>query len=191
MGIRRKRHNETQTSLYDIEVRIARSRDFNFLQNLVVFNVYGHGTVLPIWHECDVLVCSKAGYLSEIEIKRSYADFLNDFKKAHDHQSDYIKNFYYCIPWIMKDKVTDFLSNIEDKEDWRAKAGIILFYDDVDWIDVVKAPKPNKACSKLTVEQQLYLARLGSMRVVGLKKKIAKMEHVLSVNPSTNQGQND
>ena len=77
---------DTKLSLYEIELRIARSRDFDYTKKLVVFNVIGQGSVLPLWHECDVLVCTKIGYLTEIEIKRSYADFLNDFKKEHTHK---------------------------------------------------------------------------------------------------------
>lgn len=170
---------DTKKKLYEIEINIAKSRDFNFSQKLVVFNVFGTGSVLPIWHECDVLVCTNAGYLTEIEIKRSYADFLNDFKKEHDHQSKYIKNFYYCVPEKIKDKVIGFLDSFENREDWRTKAGIIVFYEDNDWIDILKAPKPNEECVKITLEQKLYLARLGSMRVMNLKKKILKLEKLI------------
>lgn len=32
-------------------------------------------------YEADFVVVSKSGYLTEVEIKRSYSDFLADFKK--------------------------------------------------------------------------------------------------------------
>lgn len=172
---------DTKLSLYEIELRIARSRDFDYTKKLVVFNVIGQGSVLPLWHECDVLVCTKIGYLTEIEIKRSYADFLNDFKKEHTHKSRYIKQFYYCVPIKIKDKVREFLETYENQDDWRAKAGIITYYDDSKWIDIVKAPSQNKDALKLTLEQMYYLARLGSMRVLTLKRKIISMHNQIGV----------
>lgn len=168
--------SDTNKSLYEIELNIADSKDFDYTKKLVVFNVFGTAGVLPIWHECDVLVCTKAGYLTEIEIKRSYADFLNDFKKEHDHKSRYIKNFYYCVPSKIKDKVLEFLDNFENRKDWRASAGLLVFYDDSRYIDTVRLPSTNNECLKLTTEQMLYLARLGSMRVMTLKRKIIKIE---------------
>ena len=170
---------DTKRKLYEIELSIAKSREFDYTKKLVVFNVYGTGGVLPIWHECDVLVCTNAGYLSEIEIKRSWADFLNDFKKDHDHRSRYIKNFYYCVPEKIRDRVSDFLDTFENREDWRTKAGIVVFHEDSDWIDVVREATHNKDCLKVTTEQKLYLARLGSMRVLTMKKKILKMENMI------------
>lgn len=170
---------DTKKKLYEIELSIAKSRDFDFSKKLVVFNVFGTGGVLPIWHECDVLVCTNAGYLTEIEIKRSYADFLNDFKKEHNHQSRYIKNFYYCIPEKIKDKVIGFLDSFENRDDWRTKAGIIIFKEDDDWIYIIREATQNKDCIKITTEQKLYLARLGSMRVMNLKRKILKLEKLI------------
>lgn len=167
---------DTNKELYEIELSIARSKDFDYTKKLVVFNVFGTSSILPIWHECDVLVCTKAGYLTEIEIKRSYADFLNDFKKEHDHSSEYIKNFYYCVPQKIKDKVVEFLDNFENRNDWRVTAGIIVYREDSDFISVERCPKDNLYCQKLDIEQILYLARLGSMRVMTLKKKILNLE---------------
>ena len=171
---------DTNLSLYEIELIIAKWRDFDYTKRLVVFNVHGSSGELPIWHECDVLVCSKAGYLTEIEIKRSYSDFLADFKKKHDHKSEYIKYFYYCVPEKIKERVVEFLNGLKNKNDWRTGAGVISFRDEYDdWLDFDKAPKENKRCAKLNTEQMLYLARMGSMRVITLKKKIIETEKKL------------
>ena len=167
---------DTSRKLYEIELIIAKSREFDYTKKLVVFNVNGISDVLQIWHECDVLVCTNTGYLPEIEIKRSYADFLNDFKKNHSHLSRYIKNFYYCVPFKIKDKVINYLNSIENKNDWRATAGVIVFYEDYDWIDIVRVSAVNGKCQKLSIEQKLYLARLGNMRVITLKKKVLRIE---------------
>lgn len=57
-----------------------------------------------------MLVLSKSGYLTEIEIKRSWSDFLADFKKKHNHHNyPIIKYFYYCVPVSIYEKVRDRL----------------------------------------------------------------------------------
>ena len=64
----------TERTLYEIEVALSKSDAFNFVRNIIAFNVNGMSDSLSIWHECDMLVLSKSGYLTEIEIKRSWAD---------------------------------------------------------------------------------------------------------------------
>ena len=49
-------------------------------------------------YEADFVVVSKSGYLTEVEIKRSYSDFLADFKKKHSHDAEQVYYFYYCVP---------------------------------------------------------------------------------------------
>lgn len=46
---------DTKLTLYDMEIAIARSHEFNYIKNLVVFNVQGQSGILPLYHECDVL----------------------------------------------------------------------------------------------------------------------------------------
>lgn len=58
-------------------------------------------SMLP-W-EADLLVCSKAGFLTEVEIKVSMADWKADFLKKkfvrwNDSGSKLIKYFYYAAP---------------------------------------------------------------------------------------------
>ena len=74
-------------SIEEIELSIMKYPDFNFRQNLIVFRVTGGSNVVN--HECDFLIMTRVGYLTEIEIKRSYADFLNDFKK---YSRKFLKN---------------------------------------------------------------------------------------------------
>lgn len=180
MGIRKKTDTGAEANpdrvpnLYEIEVAIARSEQFNYTRKLVVYNVCGMSSILPIWHECDVLVCTKLGYLTEIEIKRSWSDYLNDWKKDHDHSSKMIKYLYYCVPVKMKDKVLEHLSSL-DESDWRSNAGLLVV-DGEPRIYEMKAPQENKCAVKLSDEQMFYLARLGSMRVVTLKRKMARQQ---------------
>lgn len=174
---------DTNRTLYEIEVALAKYRDFDFRKNIVAFNVNGWSERLPIFHECDMLVCSKSGYLTEIEIKRSWSDFLADFKKKHQHESrGLIKYFYYCVPDALYEKVRDYLFENAVK-----CAGIITYTEALRiqikaikvpyWLDETKYSIgiTNKDYKKLFLEQQLEIARLGAMRVIGLKEKIIKM----------------
>lgn len=171
---------DTERTLYEIEVALAKSRYFDFRKNIIAFNVNGISSSLPIYHECDMLVCSKSGYLTEIEIKRSWSDFLADLKKKHHHESDgLIKYFYYCVPNSIYEKVKDYLF----KEGVEC-AGIITYTEGLlIEIKAIKVPYwldetrdcigiTNEGYRKLFIEQQLEVARLGAMRVVGLKEKI-------------------
>lgn len=174
----------TKRSLYEIETALAKSPEFDFRKNIVAFNVNGWSEKLPIWHECDMLICSKSGYLTEIEIKRSWTDFLADFKKKHNHDSEgLIKFFYYCIPESLYERVRDYLC---EKNFYCS--GIITYNEDLiiekrpirinlengEFKDIIGH---HPSVKKLFIEQQLEIARLGAMRVIGLKDKITMLKN--------------
>lgn len=169
----------TQRSLYEIEVALANHSSFSYIKNIVAFNVNGLGECLNINHECDMLVLSKAGYLTEIEIKRSWSDFLADFKKDHSHESKgLIKFFYYCVPISIVDKVYDKLEDLGVKY-----TGVIAYDEDLkismngkrwtnhngDYEYYFVQQHPHR---KLFLEEQLQVARYGAMRAIGLKQKL-------------------
>lgn len=174
---------DTTRTLYEIEVALAKYRDFDFRKNIIAFNVNGWSERLPIWHECDMLVCSKSGYLTEIEIKRSWSDFLADFKKKHSHESEgLIKFFYYCVPESIYEKVRDYLCKKDfycsgiltyDEELIIRKKTIRINLEDGEFRDIIGH---HPSIKKLFIEQQLEIARLGAMRVIGLKEKLTKKE---------------
>lgn len=60
-------------------------------------------------YEADFVVLSKSGYLTEVEIKRSWEDFKADFNKKHKHDADQVYYFYYCVPEKIYDKVISFI----------------------------------------------------------------------------------
>ena len=166
----------TERTLYEIEVALAKSEQFNYVKNIVAFNVNGIGSNLLICHECDMLVLSKSGYLTEIEIKRSWADFIADFSKKHSHENmGIIRYFYYCVPEYIVDKVYEKLKSID------AKYSGVITYDEnlkinvkgalIDDYHVVRQINPNR---KLFLEEQLQVARYGAMRSVLLKEKLIK-----------------
>lgn len=168
-------------SIEEIELAIMCHNDFNFRQNLIVFRVSDFSNVVN--HECDCLVMTKSGYLSEIEIKRSYSDFLSDFKKKHKHDDERIKNFYYCVHENFYEKVLNKLielnlvpSGIYTYNDdcyLSCKIGHSKIYNQI----VENNGKPKLMYSygrKLFLEEKYQLARLGAMRYKNMTEKIIK-----------------
>lgn len=188
---------DTKRDISEIETALARNSQFDFTKNIVVFNVKGSSEKLPIYHECDMLVLSKSGYLTEIEIKRSWNDFLADFKKKHNHHNfPIVKYFYYCVPVSIFEKVRDKLEktyNEKNKSDGFDYTGIISYDEDlnltfygrrVKWFDSGNVEPTYYSIfpsmigyKRLFLEQRLELARLGAMRIVTLKEKIIKLKN--------------
>lgn len=106
-----KPNGDTNRELVDIEIALA--REYHFEKNIVVFNVTGASWVLPLYHECDMVVVSpKTRLLSEFEIKRTWADFCADFKKRHHHETSKgieVSSFSYVIPEGLYKKAVDKL----------------------------------------------------------------------------------
>lgn len=168
----------TERELYEIEVALSKCDKFNYVRNIVAFNVKGQGMALNIQHECDMLVLSKSGYLTEIEIKRSWPDFVADFKKQHKHDGrGLIKYFYYCVPECLLEKTYNKLEELNINY-----TGIVTFDEnldikhhgarirnrDGDYSYHFIEQHPNR---KLFLEEQLQVARFGAMRAVYLKEK--------------------
>lgn len=184
---------DTNLTIEQIQSRLAQIDNFNLRRNIVVPNVsWG-----LLEYEADFVSLSKSGYLTEVEIKRSWEDFRKDFKKKHLHDDPRISYFYYCVPKSIANKVIDALYVVEPfdcgwckykitgiKEGVPTNAGLIT-YDNHDWegnecewigIDFIAYAGRRKAARKLTDQEQLKLAHLGCMRLWDLKKKIAKLQ---------------
>lgn len=118
-----KPNGDTNRSLLDIE--LALTDHFNWKKNVIAFNVLGISATLPLDHECDMLVVTPSGYLTEVEIKRSYEDFCAEFKKRHHHTSAVpMKDFLYCVPAGILEKV------IKKLEEQKIIPSGILTYDE-------------------------------------------------------------
>jgi hypothetical protein len=179
-GLKRKEIDmDTKRTLYEIEVALSKHDNFNFIRNIIAFNVNGLSEALNIFHECDMLVLSKAGYLTEIEIKRSWSDFLADFKKAHSHGGNgIIKYFYYCIPKSLLERAYDKLDEL------KASYTGIITYDENMKITLHGHRRVTHDGNysyhfveqypyrKLFLEEQLQVARFGAMRAIKLKEKL-------------------
>lgn len=110
-------------------------------------------------YEADFVVISKSGYLTEVEIKRSWSDFLADFKKKHKHDAEQVYYFYYCVPEKITEQVVEYLRQKE-------LSLAVLSYNDSG---VVKSigygySSLNGKHRKLFIEEQLTIARLGQLR---------------------------
>ncbi len=142
-----------------LDMEIALIPYFKPRRNLVVPNI-GWGMKL---HECDLLVVTSTGCAYEVEIKISRADLVKDGKKVHGHRSSKIKYLYFAIP-------DELVSHIEYIP---ARAGIIVV-SDKGKCRLRRRPKVNSKY-KFTAAEKYGVARLGAMRILGLKKKIKNL----------------
>ena len=146
-------------TLKTLDIEIAVANYINPRVNLIVPNI-SWGMSL---HECDLLVITKAGYAWEIEIKVTKADLINDIKKRHGHHSPKIKNLYFAIP----DYLTPYIERIPDR------AGVLIV-NKRHRCKEIRRPKSNKNAYKFSDKERYNVARLGSMRIWGLKRKLQR-----------------
>lgn len=192
----------TTLTIEQIMNRLAHTDAFNLRRNVVVPNVsWG-----LLYYEADFVSMSKNGYLTEVEIKRSWQDFQKDFKKRHHHDDPRVSYFYYCVPKSIEKKVMDALYVFEElpntfqkhkivgiKEGVPVNAGLIT-YDNHDWqgnvcdyvnIDFATIAGRRKAARKLSDGEQQKLAHLGCMRIWDLYDKISKLQQYDLFNSKT------
>lgn len=149
----------TSLTVEEIQLALLTCDSFHPRRNIAVGNV-SHGLLS---YEADLLVMSKAGYLTEIEIKRTWEDFRADFRKKHSHDDEIINGLYYCVPNELATKVVDFL---DEKE--YGVSGVIGYTEEkqLHWYRTEFGfLKSHSSGRKLFLEEQLQLARLGAMRV--------------------------
>lgn len=158
-----------------IDIEIAMMEHLDYKTNVIVPNI---SWPMDGLHECDLLSLSKTGYATEIEIKVSKADLLKDKEKRHRHNDILITYFYFAVPEILEDFA---LENIPKD------AGLFVIrletygYNDPYPYNVtklrachVKACKKRSNSIKWDNSQRNKLMRLGTMRILRLKKKIVK-----------------
>ena len=159
----------TGRSLTEIEVALAEHDYFSYVKNVVAFNVLGETSKLPLWHECDMLVLRPSGYLIEVEIKRSWSDFLADFHKKHHHgcgdQQSLVKELWFCVP---EGCLEDAKAKLE--EAGQPYSGIVTYDEELKL--KLHGGYLLSNYRKLTIEEQFQVARFGAMRCVKLRKKL-------------------
>ncbi len=164
-----RRGAKARAKISTMEMECALANYFNPRTNLIVPNVsWGMGL-----HECDLLILSQAGYLTEVEIKVSKADLKRDQKKWHGHRSLAIKRLFFALP--------HYLESIDCIEMVPERAGIIIVSakDNVPgeypWAPRCREIRPaqrNKAPGKVDDYGRYKIARLGALRIWGLKRKL-------------------
>jgi hypothetical protein len=167
----------TRTKAYSptcLEMEVCVARKFNIRQCIIVPNIsWG----LQI-HECDLLIVSKSGYATEVEIKISLADLKKDANKKHAHTSQKIKYLYFAIP----EKLLPYIEYIP------AHAGIFVLkrgkynygkYSDspleYSYVEKVREPQKNPHSRALFPNEITDVMRLGCMRIWRLKQTV--LEH--------------
>lgn len=157
-----------------IEMEISLAEYFSPRVNLIVPNVsWGFYS-----HECDLLLISKSGYATEIEIKISQADLKADLKKKHGHINNKIKYLYFALPEYLE----SYIEYVPEH------AGIILVGEregkKYRWLcqysykancKIIRSPQ-KQGNYKLSIEEQSHIGKLGAMRIWGLKGKILTLK---------------
>ena len=148
----------TELTVKDIQALLAEY--FGIRNNIIVPNVsWG-----LLDYEADLLIMNKTGYVTEIEIKRSWSDFLADFKKDENaHKSEIIYQFWYCVPdSLYKDCIEKLKEVYPDSLD---RPNVISYSDSgVLNFHGKSASYCRGKHRKMFLEEQLKLARLGAMR---------------------------
>lgn len=145
----------------DIEIAVAKK--FNFRRNIIVPNVsWG----LLKYHEADLLIVTKSGYATEIEIKVSASDIRADLKKKHGHVDHKIKYVYFAVP-----------EELAGHADIPRHFGLISV-SNYGRCTILRRSESNRSAVKLTEKEINHLLHLGCMRIWLLKKKIIKLRNM-------------
>ncbi len=150
------------------EMEVALAKWFDYRVNLIVPNVYwGFSADM---HECDLLIVSNAGYVTEVEIKISRADLRADAKKSHGHRNARIKYLYFAVPEKLEAAALEFAPE---------RAGIITVRDKDkpgEYLGPrckrIRAPSAIRQVSPMTASERYKVARLGALRIWNLKRKL-------------------
>ena len=151
-----------------IEIEIALMRYLGIRTNLIVPNVSWGIAGL---HECDILSLSASNYATEIEIKVTKYDLLKDKEKAHNHVHNHITYFYYAVPEGLEDIALESIPG---------RAGLYVITCNLNTYDpslvghevkLIRKCQRNGAAIKWSEKERHQLARLGAMRILGLKIK--------------------
>ncbi len=157
------------------QMELALAKYFNSRANLIVPNVHWGMNM----HECDLLIVSQAGYVTEVEIKISMSDLIADAKKKHGHRDRNIKYLYFALPHKMMDTPEKF-KRIEMVVPERA--GIIGVWPPTDdrWPNWrcgrIRDAITMKGAGKMTDAYRYKVARLGALRIWNLKQKLEDLK---------------
>lgn len=181
--------DQMQPRLHAGHMEIAVADLLDYRTNLIVPNVsYGWGLA----HEADLIVVSPKNKVTEVEIKVSRTDLLNDLKKdKHTKPSKIIGRLIYAIPVELKEV---FLENFPrhyglitvawtEEYGWRNNKRVIVKVGyKAKWEHQVNY---SKTVQPIDDKKKMELQRLGCMRIWSLKAKNSKSTRPM-LNPSQN-----
>jgi hypothetical protein len=140
------------------EIEIAVANYFAPLQHVVVPNVsWG-----MFAYELDLIVLNdRSKYVTEVEIKVSRGDLKRDELKKHLHDSRMIRWLYFAMP----QKLAGSIDLVPER------AGILLVSPE-GRVKVLRRPQQNKEAPRWNDADSFKLARLGCIRIWGLKRRL-------------------
>ena len=157
-----------------LDIEIAMIKAINPRQNLTVPNV---SWAFFSRQEVDILYLTNSNYATEIEIKVSKSDIKNDRKKPHKHVNRLIARVYFAVPEELKDTALELIPEHAGlyiikrvEEFYRYRPEQVSHTRTV--VHLERECKRNKNAVKWTERQRYELARLGTMRILGLKQTI-------------------
>jgi hypothetical protein len=166
------RSEEEATMQYAIAVHLGE-------KNIVIPNVsfartscripkYGEGEVTGyeypfsgIRHKADLIWINDNDYLTEVEIKTSYSDFLADFKKKEKHLTKYTRAVYYAFPWDMYKENEEKIKKVLVEK--FPEAGVIIIGMGGLAVSVIKNVEYFNA-EKIPIEVKIGLMRIGCQK---------------------------
>ena len=129
---------------------------------------YGDGEVTGyeypfkgICHEADLIWINENDYLTEVEIKCSYSDFLADFKKKEKHLTKYTRAVYYAFPWDMYKENEEKIKKVLVEK--FPEAGVIIVGMGGFAVGTVKVAEYFKV-EKIPIEVKIGLMRIGCQK---------------------------
>lgn len=139
------------------EVELAIARYYDWTKNYIVPNTTMFG------YEIDLLIVSKSGYGTEVEIKVSKGDLRKDAKKYHHHFNHRIKYLWFAMPYTLMNCV-DLVPE---------RAGIYLVGEN-GVVNIHRQASVNKDAIKWDDKNIIKLLRLAAMRIWFHRNSIQK-----------------
>lgn len=175
------RNTKQYKPINTLEMELALMKYLGIRTNLIVPNVSWGMNGL---HECDILSLSSSNYATEIEIKVSKGDLINDKHKDHQHDHMLITYFYYAVPA----KLAEFaLTEIPEHAGLLSVEKVMYFGKEYLRVIQLKPAIRKKKAYKWTIDDRLKLSRLGTLRIYGLKSTINKLKTKKNSGDNTDQ----
>lgn len=166
---------DTKLTLDQIHLALRNSGLWNKRSDIMVPNLsWG-----LLSYEADFVIVSKSGYMTEIEIKRSWEDFKADFKKDHRHNDERVYYFAYCVPEGISDRVIAYLKEKKQDERYIILPAVLTYSEDmrIGTTELKIFDNLNvKNRRKLFLEEMFMIARLGQLRYWARVEKDYKEE---------------